>query len=118
VVGGEPFLPLATSRLERGVPERLALISYEPERPGDPAAGVEIRSSLTDAQGRLVPAGYLRITRVDRGPDGRRTYVLRYTPDELAAGDYTLRIGLGEAGRQIESYGLVRMGGEDTPTPP
>jgi VWFA-related protein len=118
VVGGEPFLPRATSRLERGVPERLALISYEPERPGDPAAGVEIRSSLTDAQGRLVPAGYLRITRVDRGPDGRRTYVLRYTPDELAAGDYTLRIGLGEAGRQIESYGLVRMGGEDTPTPP
>lgn len=118
VIGGEPFLPRATFRLESGVPERLALISYEPERPGDPAAAVEIRSSLTDASGQLVPAGFLRIQKVDHGPDGRRTYVLRYTPEPLAAGDYTLRVGIGEAGLLLESYGLLRMAGEGPSTAP
>jgi VWFA-related protein len=115
VVGGEPFLPRATFRVESGVPEKLALIAYEPERPGDPAAGVEIRSSLTDALGQPAPVGFLRIKQVDHGADGRRTYVLGYTPKELAAGDYTLRIGIGEAGLQLESYGLLRMGGAARP---
>ena len=51
----------------------------------------------------------MRIDRVLRGVGGRRTYVLAYTPEGLAPGDYTLRVGVGEAGTRLESYSLVRV---------
>jgi hypothetical protein len=47
---------------------------------------------------------------VVRGDGGRRAYVLAYTPDDLAPGDYTLRVGVGEAGTRMESYALMRVG--------
>ena len=40
---------------------------------------------------------------------GRRTYVLGYTPGKLPEGDYTLRIGVGEAGTLLQSYSLIRV---------
>jgi hypothetical protein len=46
---------------------------------------------------------------VDREAGGRRTYVFSYTPDALEAGDYTLRISLGESGALAQSYALLRV---------
>ena len=84
-------------------------MSFEPRILGDPAADVEIRSSLTGKDGRVEPPGRLRVERVQRDDLGRRTYVFSYTPDALEAGDYTLRIGLGESGALAQSYALLRV---------
>jgi hypothetical protein len=51
----------------------------------------------------------MRIEKVYRQDDGRRTFVLGYTPEALAPGDYTLRIALGEGGERLESYSLLRV---------
>ena len=52
----------------------------------------------------------IRIDKVNREEGGRRTYVLDYTPDKIASGDYTLRIGVGESGEaRLESYALLRF---------
>jgi len=108
-IAGKPFLPRATFQVQSGNAERLVLIAFEPSRPGDPASGLEIRSSLADTSGRAVGAGTMKIETVHREAGGRRTYVLGYTPDTLATGDYTLRIGIGESGTRLESYALVRV---------
>jgi hypothetical protein len=109
-VAGQPFLPRATFEVSGGRPERLVLMAWEPGRGQDPASGLEIRSSLMDANGQAVPAGLMRIEKVDREPGGRRTYVLEYRPEKVAAGDYTLRIGVGEYGEaSLESYALLRF---------
>ena len=91
------------------MPEKLVLIAYEPDAPRDPAAGIEIRSSLRNAAGAPVAGGFVRLEKMHREAHGRRTYVLDYTPEGLAPGDYTLRIGIGEAGSHLESYSLLRV---------
>lgn len=103
------FVPRASFEVHPGQPERLVLIVWDPAAPGDPAADVEIRSSLTAADGQPVPAGRLRIERVHRDGGGRRTFVFSYAPEAIAAGDYTLRIGLGEGGRIAEAYARLRF---------
>jgi hypothetical protein len=108
-VGGKPFLPRASLIVSSGTAEKLVLIAYEPARRGDPAAGLEIRSSLIDDKGKLVPAGFIKIDRVQRDENGRRTYLLGYTPEALAKGDYTLRISVAEGGERLESYSLLRF---------
>ena len=74
------------------------------------AADIQIFSSLVDTEGGRRAPGMLRIDAVHRTEDGHRTYVLDYTPSPLAAGDYTLRVRVGEAGSLLESYTLLRMG--------
>ena len=108
-LGGKPFLPRASLEVTGAAPEKLVLIAYEPARPGDPAASVEIRSSLVDRDGRTVPPGLIKIDRVQRDENGRRTYLLGYTPEALAKGDYTLRISVAEGGARLESYSLLRV---------
>jgi VWFA-related protein len=108
-VGDNRFLPRASFETHPGASEKLVLLAYEPSLPGDPAEPLQIRSSLRDREGRLVPTGVIRIEKVLRGEAGRRTYVLGYVTDPLAAGDYTLRIGIGEAGAQLEAYSLLRV---------
>jgi VWFA-related protein len=108
-IGGEPFVPRASFRVRPGETERLVLMSFEPRILGDPAADVEIRSSLTGKDGRALPPGQLRVERVHRDATGRRTYVFSYVPEALAAGDYTLRIGLGENGALAQSHALLRV---------
>src|SRR5262249_43963414 len=108
-VDGRPFVPRASFQVRPGTPEKMVLIAYEPEHPGDPAADVQIRSSVTDRQGKPVAPGLMRIDKVHRDESGRRTYVLAYTPESLAPGDYTLRIAVGEAGSHLESYALLRV---------
>jgi hypothetical protein len=108
-VESEPFVPRASFEVRPGAAERLALIVWDPRVPGDPAADVEIRSSLTSRDGRAVQAGRLKIEAVHREEGGRRTFVFLYTPDGVEAGDYTLRIGLGEGGHLAEAYTLLRF---------
>lgn len=109
VVDGRPFLPRARAEVHPGAPERLALLAFEPRLEGDPAADLEIWSSLTDADGARSSPGSIRIERVQRDPGGRRTYVLGFTPQAPAAGDYTLRIGVGEAGSILESFARLTV---------
>ena len=104
-----PFVPRASFEVASGGTERLVLVVWDPAEPGDPAADVEIRSSLTAADGRAVPAGRLRVERVHRGEGGRRTFVLSYAPEALEPGDYTLRVRLGEGGTLAEAYALLRF---------
>ena len=82
---------------------------FDPELSGDPAADIEIRSSLTASDGRAVEPGRLKIERVHDDGDGRRTFVFSYLPEDVAAGDYTLKIGLGESGSFAQSYALLRF---------
>jgi VWFA-related protein len=106
--GGKLYMPRTSFAVKRGVPEKMVLVAFEALRPGDPAADVQMRSSMTAADGRAVAPGALRIEKVYR-QEGRRTFVLGYTPDQLAAGDYTLRVALGEAGSHLEAYSLIRV---------
>jgi len=108
-VGGRPFVARASLEVSAASPEKLVLIAYESSRAADPAASLEIRSSLVDQQGRTVPAGLINIDRVQRDENGRRTYLLGYTPAALAKGDYTLRISVAEGGERLESYSLLRV---------
>jgi len=108
-VAGRPFVPRASFQVHPGTPEKMVLIAYEPSQAGDPAADVQIRSSVTDRQGKPVAPGLLHIDKVHRDESGRRTYVLAYTPEALAPGDYTLRIAVGEADSHLESYALLRV---------
>lgn len=107
---GEPYLPRASFAVSGGAAERLVLLAYEPAVAGDPAADVQIWSSLTSRAGEPRAPGLLRVERVLRDARGLRTYVLGYTPEAaLAQGDYTLRVGVGEAGALLESYALIRV---------
>ncbi len=108
-VAGEPFLPRASLEVRPGEVEKLVLFAYEPSVSADPATDLEVRCSLRSRDGRAVPPGRLKIDRVHREPSGRRTYVFHYTPDAIAAGDYTLRIGIAEAGAVVESYALLKV---------
>ena len=109
-IEGEPFLPRTSFEVLPGREERLVLMAFEPQGYADPAAGIEIQSNIVDAAGAFQPAGGMRLERLHRDEGGRRTYVLAYTPADLAAGEYTLRIGVGEAGSRLESYALLRVG--------
>jgi VWFA-related protein len=108
-VDGRPFIPRADSEFQAGKAQQMVLIAYEPDRAVDPALDVQIRSSLTDGEGRQVPAGFLRVHKVHHDGQGRRTYVLGYTPEVAQEGDYTLRIGLGEGASRLEAYSLIRL---------
>src|SRR5260370_38090995 len=80
-LGGRPFLPRASLEVHGGTPETLVLIAYEPSRPGDPAAGGEMHSSLVDQRGHPAPAGAIRLARVPPDPDARPPVALREHPE-------------------------------------
>jgi len=104
-----PFVPRTSFEVHPGARERLVLMVWDPELEGDPAADVEIRSSLTASDGRAVQPGRLKVERVHDDGDGRRTFVFSYLPEDVEAGDYTLRIGLGESGSFAQAYALLRF---------
>ncbi len=109
-VDGKPFLPRADFAVDGEAAETLVLLAWEPRQRGDPAADVQLWSSLTNGDGVRVPAGPLEIASVRSDDEsGLRTYVLGYTPGRLPKGDYTLRIGVGEAGTLLQSYSLLRV---------
>jgi len=108
-VDARPFVPRTSFEVRPGAHERLVMIVWDPDLVGDPAADTEIRSSLTGSDGRTVQPGRLKVERVHNDADGRRTFVFSYTPGAVAAGDYTLRIGLEQGGSLAEAYSLLRV---------
>jgi VWFA-related protein len=108
-IPGGTFVPRTSFEVRPGAPERLALIVWDPAAPGDPAADMAIHSSLTASDGRVIPAGRLRVEHVSRDGEGRRTFLFSYVPGEVKAGDYTLRIGLEQGGSLAEAYSLLRV---------
>jgi hypothetical protein len=111
LVEGQPFLPRASSDVRSGAPERLVLMAYEPRLKGDPAADLEIWTSLVDAEGARSAPGAVRVEKVLDEGAGRRTYVLGFVPQIERPGDYTLRVSIGEAGALLESYARLRVDG-------
>ena len=108
-VGGGPFLPRADLSVRPGRRERLILVAYDPSAARDPAVDVDIRSVLSDASGKQFSPGAISVERVFHGDDGRRSYVLAFTPDDIPPGEYTLRIHLGEASSVLQSYTRLRI---------
>ena len=107
-VGGRQYVPRTSFEMKGGAVEKMVLVAFAPDRPGDPN-DIQIRSSLTSRDGKAAPAGMLRIDKMYRDPSGRRVFMLGYTPDAVAPGDYTLRIALGDGADRLESYSLLRF---------
>jgi hypothetical protein len=108
-VDARPFVPRTSFEVQSGTPERLVLMVFDPELRGDPAADTAIRSSLTTSDGRAIQPGRLKVERVTDDGNGRRTFVFSYVPEDVAAGDYTLRIGLERGGGHAEAYSRLRV---------
>jgi VWFA-related protein len=106
---GGPFLPRADLSVRPGRRERLVLVAYDPGSARDPAVDVDIRSVLSDASGKRFPPGAISVEKVLHGEDGRRSYVLGFTPHDVPPGDYTLRIHLGEASSVLQSYTRLKV---------
>ncbi len=103
-VGDVPFLPRTDITVRPGRRERVLLIAYDPATAKDPAVDVDIRSVLSDDTGQRFPPGAMLVERVERSEDGRRSYVLGFTPEDIPPGQYTLQMHLGEAGSVLQSY--------------
>jgi hypothetical protein len=46
---------------------------------------------------------------VVHGGDGRRSYLLGFTPSDIPSGDYTLQIQIGEASSVLQSYTRLKV---------
>lgn len=103
-VGGIPFTPRTEIQVRPGRRERVVLIAYDPEAARDPASDIDIRSVLSDASGKTFSPGAIVVEKVVRSEDGKRSYVLGLTPEDLPPGDYTLRVHIGEKSSVLQSY--------------
>ena len=77
-LGAKAFVPRTSFEVRPGLRERLVLIVWDPRQKGDPAADIEIRSSLTASDGLAVQAGRLSVERVRRR--GRPAYLRLQLP--------------------------------------
>jgi VWFA-related protein len=107
---GASFLPRTESVITPGKRERLVLVAYEPERAKDPAADIDIRAVLSDAEGKSHAPGLITVEKVHHAPDGRRTYILAFMPAAgLTPGDYTLGIRVGEGPAVLRSFCRLKV---------
>ncbi|MBK5257871.1 MAG: hypothetical protein JJE39_17745, partial [Vicinamibacteria bacterium] len=103
-LGGVPFTPRTEINVRPGRRERVVLIAYDPETAKDPAVDVDIRSTLSDDSGKQFSPGSIIVENVVRSDDGRRSYVLGFTPQDIPPGEYTLRMHIGEKTSILQSY--------------
>lgn len=103
-VGGVSVLPRTDVTVRPGRRERIVLIAYDPATAKDPAVDVDIRSVLSDDSGQRFPPGAMLVESVMRSEDGRRSYVLGFTPEDVPPGQYTLRVAIGEANSVLQSH--------------
>ena len=108
-LGGAPFLPRTDLSVRPGRRERLVLVAYDPKTAKDPAIDVDIRASLSNDSGKRFAPGAIIVEQVIHGEDGRRSYVLGFTPEDIPPGDYTLRVHLGEANSVLRSYCRLKV---------
>lgn len=108
-LAGARFLPRTDMSVRPGRRERIVLIAYDPASARDPATDIDIRSVLTDDAGNPYPPGAITVEKVVNGDEGRRSYVLGFTPGEVPPGDYTLRVHLGEANTVLQSYTRLKV---------
>ncbi len=108
-LGGVAFLPRTEISVKPGRRERIVLIAYDPEIARDPAADVDIRSVLSDESGKRFPPGAITVEEVLHEADGRRSYLLAFTPENIPPGDYTLRMHIGEASSVLQSYTRLKV---------
>lgn len=108
-IDGQKFLPRASGTVRNGAAEKMVLMAWEPGAAGDPAADLQIWASLVDGDGQRRAPGAVRVEKVLHEADGRRTYVLAYEPQVAEAGDYTLRVSVGEARSILESYARLKV---------
>jgi VWFA-related protein len=88
------FTPQANPRLANGRTESVCVLAFSPT-PFDAKSAFQISANLTDAAGARVPIGApLSLAKVVAEPDGFRRFVLKMTPTNVPAGDYTLRVRL------------------------
>ena len=108
-LGEARFLPRTDMSVRPGRREQLVLIAFDPATAQDPAVDVDIRSVLSDDKGNRFPPGAIMVEKVVNGGDGRRSYILGFTPGDIPPGDYTLRIHLGEANSVLQSYTRLKV---------
>jgi hypothetical protein len=107
--GSGTFVPRTDLSVRPGRRERLVLVAYDPKTAQDPAVDVDIRSSLSDDSGKRFPPGMIIVEKVLHDAEGRRSYVLGFTPEDIPPGNYTLRVHLGEAGSVLQSYTRLKV---------
>lgn len=110
-VASEAFAPRARPRLSNGKPASVCLLAFDGGIAYDPGASFEIKAALLDAAGDSVPVGRIQLARSVAEGDGFRRFVLSFTPEDVAAGDYSLRVRLRDpaSGRISEAFQLVRF---------
>lgn len=108
-LSGAHFLPRTDMSVRPGRREHLVLIAYDPDRARDPAIDIDIRSVLADDSGNRFPPGAITVEKVLNGDEGRRSYVLGFTPGDIPPGDYTLRVHIGEATSVLQSYTRLKV---------
>lgn len=108
-LAGNHFLPRTDMSVRPGRRERVVLIAFDPLTAQDPAVDIDIRSVMADDSGNRFPPGVITVEKVINGGDGRRSYVLGFTPGDIPPGDYTLKIHLGEANSVLQSYTRLKV---------
>jgi hypothetical protein len=110
-VADDLFAPRARPQVANGEKQQVCLLAFDGGARYDPGASFEIRPALLDSGGQPVGVGGFKLERAVNGPDGFRRFVLNFTPADLAAGDYTLRVRLRDpaSGRISEAYQAIRL---------
>ena len=105
------FTPQANPRLVNGRTDSVCVLAFSPT-PFDAKSAFQISAHLTDAAGARVPIGApLALAKMVAEPDGFRRFVLKMTPTNVPAGDYTLRVRLKDplAAEPTETAQLVHI---------
>jgi len=110
-VGDDAFAPRVHPRLANGRTEQICLLVFDGGRAYDPGASFEIKPQMVKADGSALAVGQVEVARAIAGRDGFRRFVLRVTPQDLEAGEYTLRVRLRDpaSGRVSEAFQSVRV---------
>jgi hypothetical protein len=108
VVDREPFVPRPRPRLGNGKAQRVCLLAFDGGVQWDPGTSFEIKPALLDADGNVVSVGKFQVLRT-LAEGGFRRFVLGFTPEDVAPGDYSFRVRLRDpvSGRVSEAFSSV-----------
>jgi VWFA-related protein len=107
----QAFVPEVQPSLVNGREHRVCVLAFDASKRYDPGATFELVPRLLNDAGQPVSVGPVALSQAQAGDDGLRRFVLTFTPEGLAAGPYTFRIGLRDpaSGRVSEAYQSVRV---------